>query len=166
MTNVTFKGNPVPLEGEFSKVGDKAPPFSLVNADLEDVSLGAFAGKKKILTINPSYDTGVCARAAATFNQRASALKNTVVLMISADLPFAQKRFCGTEGLKNLVSLSMMRDKRFARDYGVLIAAGPLAGVTARAVLVLDENDKVIYTQLVGEIGNEPDYDAALASAR
>jgi thiol peroxidase len=166
MSTVTFKGSSTPLEGEFPKTGAKAPPFSLVSGALEDVSLAAYAGKKKILTINPSYDTGVCAKAAATFNQRASALKNTVVLMISADLPFAQKRFCSAEGLENVVSLSMMRDKRFARDYGVLIGAGPLAGVTARAVVVLDENDKVLYTQLVGEITDEPDYDAALAAVK
>jgi thioredoxin-dependent peroxiredoxin len=166
MTTVTFKGNPMPVEGQLPKVGTKAPAFSLVTAGLEDVSLSAYAGKKKILTINPSYDTGVCAKAAATFNQRAAALKDTVVLMISADLPFAQKRFCSAEGLETVISLSMMRDKNFGRDYGVLIGAGPLAGVTARAVVVLDQNDSVVYTQLVGEITDEPDYDAALAAAK
>jgi len=166
MTTVTLKGNVVPLEGELLRVGAKAPPFTLVTAGLEDVSLTAYSGKKKILTINPSYDTGVCAKAAATFNQRAGSLTNTVVLMISADLPFAQKRFCSAEGIENVVSLSMMRNKDFARDYGLLLGAGPLAGLTARAVVVLDESDTVIYRQLVGEITDEPDYDAALAAAR
>lgn len=166
MTTVTFKGNAVPLEGSFPKVGETAPDFSLVNANLEDVSLAAYAGKKKVLTINPSYDTGVCAKTAATFNRRAAEVPDLVVLTISADLPFAQKRFCSAEGLDNVISLSMMRDKAFARAYGVLIAGGPMAGLTARAVVALDGNNKVLHAQLVSEITNEPDYDAALAAVK
>ncbi len=164
MGSVTFKGNPVPVEGTFPSVGDKAPAFTLVNGKLEDVGLASFAGKKKVLTINPSYDTPVCAKAAREFNTRVASKQGTVVLAISADLPFAQGRFCSAEGIEGVVTLSSFRSQTFAKDYGVLIASGPLAGLTARAVLVVDEHDKVVHAQLVPEIANEPDYEAALAA--
>jgi thiol peroxidase len=166
MANVTLKGNPVSLNGDLPAVGSQAPDFSLVGADLGDVSLASFKGKKKILSIVPSLDTPTCATSTRRFNEEAARLDDTVVLVISADLPFASKRFCATEGLENVQTLSMMRAKHFAKDYGMLITDGPLAGITARAIVVLDENDKVTYTQLVGEIGDEPDYQAALAALK
>jgi thioredoxin-dependent peroxiredoxin len=162
MAQVTFKGNPVQTNGELPPVGAKAPAFKLTGADLKDVSLEDYRGKRKVLNIVPSLDTPTCATSTRRFNKEASSLPNAVVLVVSADLPFAAKRFCTTEGLTNVVTLSLMRDKNFAKDYGVLIQDGPLQGVTARAVVVLDENDKVVYRQLVPEISQEPDYDAAL----
>lgn len=166
MAQTTFGGNPVKLQGEFPGVGAPAPDFSLVAADLKDVSLRDFAGRKKVLNIVPSLDTPVCATSTRKFNESAGSLPNTVVLVISADLPFAMKRFCETEGLKNVVSLSTMRGREFMQKYGVGIAEGPLAGLTARAVVVVDENDKVIYTEMVPDIKNEPNYDAALAALK
>jgi thiol peroxidase len=166
MAQVTLKGNPIHTNGELPAVGAKAPDFKLTSGDLKDVSLADYRGKKKILNIVPSLDTSVCATSTRKFNQSAGQLPNTVVLVVSADLPFASKRFCTTEGLQNVVPLSLMRDKGFAKDYGVLIQDGPLAGICARAVVVVDENDKVVYRQLVPEIGQEPDYDKALAAAR
>ncbi|HNS98784.1 MAG TPA: thiol peroxidase [Polyangiaceae bacterium] len=166
MSKVTFHGNPATLEGKFPSPGDKAPPFTLVNGKLENMDLTSFSGKKKVLTINPSYDTPVCAKAAREFNTRAATINDAVVLAISADLPFAQGRFCTAEGIEGVVPLSAFRSPTFAKDYGVLITDGPLAGLTARAVVVIDENDKVIYSELVGEIVNEPNYEAALASLR
>jgi thiol peroxidase len=166
MAQVTLKGNPFHTSGELPAVGAKAPAFKLTTGDLKDVGLDDYKGKKKILNIVPSLDTPTCATSTRKFNKEAGALANTVVLVVSADLPFAAKRFCTTEGLQNVVPLSLMRDKKFAQDYGVLLTDGPLAGVTARAVVVVDENDKVIYRQLVGEIANEPDYDAALKAVR
>jgi thioredoxin-dependent peroxiredoxin len=165
MANITLKGNPIHTSGDLPVVGARAPDFRLVAGDLTDVSLGAYRGKRKILNIVPSLDTPVCAISTRKFNERAGALPNTVVLVISGDLPFAQKRFCTTEGLENVVPLSMMRSKDFAKDYGVLIQDGPLAGLSARAVVVLDADDKVAYRQLVPEIAQEPDYDAALRAA-
>ena len=162
MTTVTFSGNPVQLKGALPTVGATAPAFTLTAADLSDKTLADFAGKRKVLNIFPSIDTGVCQQSVRTFNQRASALNNTVVLCISADLPFAQARFCGAEGLDNVVTLSSFRSS-FAQDYGVALADGALRGLTARAVVVLDENDKVLHVGLVPEITQEPDYDAALA---
>lgn len=164
MSKVTFHGNPVRIDGRFPGVGAHAPDFTLVGKDLADVGLSAFAGKRKLLNIFPSVDTGVCATALRRFNELASRPQNAVVLGISADLPFAQARFCGAEGLERVVMLSTMRGRAFLEDYGVAIADGPLAGLAARAVVVLDANDKVIHAQLVGEIGDEPDYDAALAA--
>ena len=134
--------------------------------DLSDVALSQFAGSRKVLNIFPSIDTGVCAASVRKFNQLASELNNTVVLCISADLPFAQSRFCGAEGLNNVVTLSTLRGAQFLADYGVAISAGPLAGLAARAVVVIDENDQVVYSQLVNEITEEPDYDAALAALK
>ena len=164
MSQVTLHGNPVRVEGRFPAVGEQARPFTLVGKDLADVPLSAFAGKRKLLNIFPSVDTGVCATALRRFNELASKPDNTVVLGISADLPFAQARFCGAEGLERVVMLSTMRGRAFLENYGVAIADGPLAGLAARAVVVLDADDRVVYAQLVGEIGEEPDYDAALAA--
>lgn len=161
MATITFKGGPVELSGELPSVGADAPPFTLVGADLQEKSLADFPGKK-VLTINPSYDTGVCQKAASTFNSKAAG-KDVSVLMISADLPFAQKRFCSAEGIEGVTSLSTFRSS-FSDDYGVTMKGGPLQGLTARAVLVVDENNKVIYSELVPEIVEEPNYDAALAA--
>jgi thiol peroxidase len=162
MAQITFHDNPVHTSGDLPAVGQTAPAFSLTAADLSDKTLADFAGKRKVLNIFPSVDTGVCAQSVRTFNQRASSLDNAVVLCISADLPFAQARFCGAEGLDNVVNLSTFRSS-FAADYGVALTDSPLRGLTARAVMVLDENDKVLHSELVAEIANEPDYDAALA---
>ncbi|HEX7813566.1 thiol peroxidase [Dyella sp.] len=164
MATVTLKGNPIHVDGALPAAGNHAPTFSLVAKDLKDVSLADYAGKRKILNIFPSIDTPTCATSVRHFNQDAAALDNTVVLCISADLPFAQARFCGAEGLANVVTLSTMRGGQFLKDYGVAIADGPLAGVAARAVVVLDEHDKVLHSELVSEIAHEPDYAAALKS--
>jgi len=164
MATTHLKGNPVNTSGNLPAVGSPAPGFRLTGGNLADVGLEAFAGKRKVLNIVPSLDTAVCAASARFFNQAAASLDHTAVLVISADLPFAQGRFCSTEGLANVTPLSMMRDRDFARDYGVLQIDGPLAGLCARAVVVLDENDVVLYTQLVDEITTEPDYEAALAA--
>ncbi len=161
---VTLGGNPISVAGNFPKVGDTAPDFKLVSGDLSEVSLSDFAGKKKLLNIVPSLDTGVCAMSTKKFND--AAVEGVVTLVISADLPFAQGRFCGAEGTKNVVTLSTMRGTEFKRNYGVDITDGPLAGVTARAVVVLDENNKVLYSELVPEIKNEPNYEAALAALK
>jgi thiol peroxidase len=163
---VTLAGNPINVEGRFPRPGDKAPDFRLVDKDLKDVSLKDYAGRRKVLNIVPSLDTPVCAQSTRVFNQRASEAKNTVVLVIAADLPFAMSRFCGAEGLANVVTLSTMRSAEFKRNYGVDITSGPIAGVTARAVVVLDENDKVLHSELVPEIKQEPNYDAALAALK
>ena len=165
MAKITLKGNPFSTNGDLPAKGSQAPDFSLVDADMKDVGLAAFKGKKKILTINPSLDTPVCQAAARKFNEQAAQLADTVVLVVTADLPFAQKRFCEAEGLSNVKTLSMMRSKNFGKDYGVLIQDGPLAGITARAIVVLDAADEVVHTQLVSEIADEPDYAAALRAA-
>jgi thiol peroxidase len=161
---VTLAGTPIKVEGNFPKIGEKAPAFSLVNKDLKDATLADFAGKKKVLNIVPSLDTPVCAMSTRKFNEKASNMANTVVLIIAADLPFAMSRFCDVEGLDKVVTLSTMRGSEFMKDYGVAITDSPLAGVTARAVVVLDENDRVIYAELVPEIKDEPNYDAVLAA--
>jgi thiol peroxidase len=166
MTAVTLKGNPVTLSGTFPSVGQTAPQFSLVTKDLKDVGLNDFAGKRKVLNIVPSLDTAVCATSTRKFNESASKLNNTVVLVISADLPFAMSRFCVAEGLENVTTLSLMRGRDFMRNYGVEITNTALSGVTARAVVVLDENNKVIHAELVSEITQEPNYDAALAALK
>ena len=166
MAQVTLKGNPIHTNGELPQVGAKAPDFKLTGGDLKDVSLADYHGKRKVLNIVPSLDTPTCATSTRKFNEAASKLPNTVVLVISADLPFAAKRFCTVEGLQNVVPLSLMRDKSFAKDYGVLIQDGGLAGLCARAVVVLDEGDNVVYRQLVPEIGQEPDYDKAIAATK
>lgn len=161
-TAVTLGGAPLTLFGAFPTVGQAAPAFTLVNKELQDVTLQSFAGKRKVLNIVPSLDTAVCATSTRKFNEAASKLDNTVVLVISADLPFAMSRFCVAEGLDNVVTLSLMRGRDFMRNYGVKIADTKLAGVTARAVLVLDVNDKVIHAELVDDITHEPNYDEAL----
>lgn len=166
MSDVTLRGNPIQVVGDFPQPGSQAKPFRLVAGDLSDVGLEAYAGKRKVLNIFPSIDTPTCATSVRKFNAQAEQLDNVVVLCISADLPFAQARFCGAEGLKNVVNLSTMRGREFLTDYGVAIADGPLAGVSARAVVVLDENDKVLHSERVSEIGKEPDYDAALAALK
>lgn len=164
MATITFKGNPVNTNGDLPAVGAAAPDFKLVTADLKDVTLADFAGKKKLISIVPSLDTSVCALSTRKLNEESKQHPNAVVLIVSTDLPFAQKRFCDNEGLNNVVPLSMMRSRNFAKDYGVLQESGPLAGLTARAVVVLDENNRVRYTELVPEIAQEPDYNAALAA--
>lgn len=161
---VTLGGNPTEVSGNFPAKGDQAPAFSLVGKDLADVTLAGLAGKRKILNIFPSIDTPTCATSVRKFNQTANDAANTAVLCISADLPFAQARFCGAEGLANVQTLSTMRGRDFLEAYGVAIKTGPLTGVSARAVVVLDENDRVLHSELVGEIANEPDYAAALAA--
>ncbi|MCF8192533.1 MAG: thiol peroxidase [Burkholderiales bacterium] len=164
MATVTLQGNPLQLTGNVPSAGSAAPAFSLTDKSLNDVSLKDFAGKRKVLNIVPSLDTPTCQKSTRVFNEKASGLSNTVVLVIAADLPFAMSRFCGAEGLNNVHTLSTFRNHAFHTDYGVQIADGPLRGLTARAVLVLDENDSVLHSQLVGEIADEPDYDAALAA--
>ena len=166
MATVTLKGTPFHTIGELPALGAKAPDFRLVDGDLKDVTLANYRGKKKVLNIVPSLDTPTCATSTRKFNEKAGSLSNTVVLVISADLPFAAKRFCTTEGLANVHPLALMRSRDFAKDYGVLLTDGPLAGITARAVVVLDENDKVIHRELVTEISQEPNYDAALKAVR
>jgi len=163
---VAFKGNPVETEGALPAKGTQAPDFTLTNAGLEDVGLKAFAGKRKILNIVPSLDTGVCALSARTFNAQVSGMTDTVLLTISADLPFASKRFCDAEKLANVITLSTFRSPAFGKAYGVQIMAGPLAGLMARAVLVLDAQNKALHAELVPEITREPDYEAALRALR
>ena len=159
---VTLGGKPFQLSGSFPQQGQTAPAFVLVGKDLADVPLSSFAGQNKILNIFPSIDTPTCATSVRKFNQKASELPNTVVLCISADLPFAQSRFCAAEGLEKVITLSTMRGHHFLETYGVALNNGPLAGLAARAVVVLDGNDRVLHSQLVAEIKDEPDYDAAL----
>lgn len=162
MAETKFKGNPVHTTGALPTKGSKAPDFVLVDNALGEKRLADFAGKKKVLTINPSYDTAVCQTTARSFNAQA-AKTDAVVLVISADLPFAQKRFCTAEGLSGVTPLSSFRSS-FGKDYGLTLEDGPLKGLTARAVLVLDENDVVQHVELVADIVNEPDYAAALAA--
>ena len=164
MATITLKGDEIHTNGELPPVGSAAPDFKLVTKDLADVNLAAYKGKKKLLNIVPSLDTSVCATSTRKFNEYAKGRNDLVIMVVSADLPFAQSRFCNTEGIDNVIALSMMRSRNFAKDYGVLIQDGPLAGITARAVVVLDEYDKVMYTELVPEIGEEPDYERALAA--
>lgn len=163
VATVQLGENTVKLNGELPKPGTKAPDFTLVNTELRDVSLHGFSGKKKLLNIVPSLDTPTCALSTKKFNEHAKAHEDTVMLMISADLPFAQKRFCGNENLANVIPLSLLRGREdFARGYGVMIDEGSLRGLTARAVVVIDANDKIVYTELVENVGDEPDYNAAL----
>ncbi|MBN6711563.1 thiol peroxidase [Haemophilus haemoglobinophilus] len=163
MAQITLAGNPIEVSGNFAKVGDKIENFVLVNKELAEIALADFAGKRKVLNIFPSIDTGICAMSVRKFNQEAANLDNTVVLCISADLPFAQGRFCGAEGIESAVTLSTFRNKELHRTLGVDISTGPLAGLTARAVVVLDEDNKVLHSELVPEIKQEPNYEAALA---
>ena len=162
MATVTLKGSKVKVGGNLPAPGDAAPDFSLTGKDLADVSLAAFAGKRKVLNIVPSLDTPTCQQSTRVFNEKASAMKNAVVLVIAADLPFAMSRFCGAEGLDNVVTLSTFRGHDFHNKYGVDVLDGPLKGLTARAVVVLDKNNNVLHSELVPEIASEPDYQAAL----
>ena len=164
MTQITLAGNPIEVAGNFPAVNSQVENFTLVSNGLENVELANFAGKRKVLNIFPSIDTGICATSVRVFNQKAANLANTVVLCISADLPFAQARFCGAEGIENVQTLSTFRNKDLHDVLGVNIATGPLAGLTARAVIVLDENNKVLHSELGPEIKQEPNYDAALAA--
>ncbi|MEQ6886389.1 thiol peroxidase [Salicola sp. Rm-C-2C1-2] len=162
MAQVTLGGNPVEVSGSLPQPGDTAPDFTLTNPDMEEKTLSDWQSQRKILNIIPSVDTGVCAASTRTFNEKASGLDNTVVLVISADLPFAAARFCGAEGLNNVLPLSCFRNDSFREDYGVNLISGPFSGLCARAVVVLDGNNQVLHSQLAPEIGEEPDYDAAL----
>ena len=162
MATVTLGGEPIAVSGNFPRPGDAAHSFMLVDKDLKDVSLSAFWGKRKILNIVPSLDTPVCQASARKFNEAAGAIPNTVVLVISADLPFAQARYCGAEGLDNVITLSTMRGRDFHKQYGVMIMDPPLSGLLARAIVVLDERDKVIHTEMVSAIEKEPNYDAVV----
>lgn len=163
MATITFQGNPLHTSGELPEAGTKAPDFILVNNKLADVTLKTYAGKKKVLNIVPSLDTPTCAASTRKFNEKAAHLYNTVVLVISADLPFAQCRFCEVEDLKHVIPLSTFRSD-FADDYGVKLVDTFLAGLTARAVIIIDEHDNIVYTQLVSELANEPDYESVLAA--
>ncbi len=162
-SSVMLKGNPVDVAGNLPQIGSTAPNFTLVNSELADVTLDSFAGKRKVLNLFPSVDTPTCASSVREFNKRAGSLDNTVVINISADLPFAQKRFCAAEGIENVINLSTMRGRDFLMNYGVLLFSSKLAGLAARAVIILDENDVVKYIELVPEITQEPNYDAAIA---
>jgi thiol peroxidase len=166
MATITFKGSPVHTCGDLPRVGSQAPDFRLTKNDLADVTLSDFAGKKKLLNIVPSLDTGVCAASTRRFNQEAANLKDAAVIVVSNDLPFAQKRFCESEGIQNVLAVSELRARQFGEDYGVRIIDGPMAGLLSRAVVVLDQNDRVLYTEQVPDIGREPDYDKALAALK
>lgn len=165
-STVTLKGNPVEVGGNLPQKGQNAPDFKLADKSRNLLSLADFAGKRKVLNIFPSIDTPTCAMSVRAFNQKAGGLDDTVVLCISADLPFAQSRFCGAEGIENVVNLSTFRSPDFAENYGVAIQTSSLAGLTARAVVVLDENNKVLHSELVSEIADEPNYDAAMAALK
>jgi thioredoxin-dependent peroxiredoxin len=164
MASITLKGSPVETSGELPRVGSKAKDFTLVKADLSETNLASYAGRKVVLNIFPSIDTPVCALSVRRFNTEVSKRENTVVLCISADLPFAHKRFCGAEGLENVITLSTFRNQSFGKDYGVVMTTGPLKGLMSRAVVVIGTDGVVKYTEQVSEISQEPDYDAALAA--
>lgn len=166
MSTITLRGDPVKTVGSLPETGSDAPAFTLVKADLSEVSLKDFAGRRLVLNIFPSVDTATCAMSVRTFNAQAGQLDNTAVLCVSADLPFALGRFCGAEGIANVAVASVFRAPGFGQDYGVLLSTGPLRGVLSRAVVVIDGKGKVIYTEQVAELANEPDYDAALAALK
>jgi len=166
MADITLKGNPIHTKGSLPEVGSKAPDFKLTNGELSEKSLNDYKGKKVVLNIFPSVDTGTCAASVRKFNQEAAGLDNTAVLCISRDLPFAQSRFCAAEGLKNVETLSEFRDTNFSDAYQVRITDGPLAGLMSRAVVVLNEDGNVVYTEQVPEIVDEPNYENALASLK
>ena len=164
MANITFKGNTVNTNGDLPAIGASAPGFNLINSQLSEVKLSDYKGKNVVLNIFPSLDTGTCAASVRQFNKEVTALENTVVLGISADLPFAAGRFCSAEGIENVVTLSTFRDTAFASDYGLLMTDGPLKGLLARAVVVVNPEGKIVYTELVPEIAHEPDYNSAINS--
>ena len=163
MAQITLKGNPIHTNGELPAVGTAAPSFTLTRKDLSEISLGDFKGQRIVLNIFPSIDTPTCATSVRTFNARASQAANTVVLCVSPDLPFAAGRFCAAEGLDKVVPASAFRNLEFGQAYGVTVIDGPLRGLLARSVVVINEAGKVVYTQLVAETASEPNYDAALA---
>ncbi len=164
MASITLKGNTIHTSGNLPANGAAAPDFKLVKSDLSELTLSEMKGKKVLLNVFPSLDTAVCASSVRKFNEKAAALENTVVLSVSKDLPFAMSRFCSTEGIENVVSLSAFRDSEFGEKYGLTITDGPLAGLLARSVVVVDEDGTVVYSELVPEIVQEPDYDKALAA--
>ncbi|CAA6828736.1 MAG: Thiol peroxidase, Tpx-type (EC [uncultured Thiotrichaceae bacterium] len=164
MATITLHDDEINTNGDLPEVGTTAPAATLTDGELNDVTLDSFAGKKKLLNIVPSLDTGICAISTKKFNDAAAAHEDTVFLTISADLPFAMGRFCEAENIDQVKTLSMMRDRNFAKDYGVLITDGPLAGITARAVVVMDADNNITYTELVPEIAQEPDYESAIAA--
>lgn len=164
MATITLSGNEIHTAGELPAVGSAAPGFTLTSTKLGNLSLSDYQGKRVVLNIFPSIDTGVCALSTRRFNEEAQSLENTVILCVSKDLPFAHARFCGAEGLENVVPASEFRDNKFSSDYGVTITDGPMAGLMSRAVVVLDESGKVVYTEQVPEIGQEPNYAAAIES--
>ena len=164
MAKITLKGNEVNTNSEIVSVGSPAPDFILVDSDLNDVSLSNFGGKNKILSIVPSLDTPVCQKSTVIFNNKVSEIKDTVMLIISSDLPFAMKRFCTDESLDNVLPMSMMRSRNFAKDYGVLLVDGPLSGITTRAIVTISKDNTILHTELVSEIANEPNYQAAIGS--
>lgn len=164
MATLSLQGQELHSNGELPAVGTRAPDFTLVNGKLENCTLESFTGRKKLISIVPSLDTSVCATSTKRFNDLAKERDDIVVLIVSADLPFAQERFCGVENTRNVVTLSMMRSRNFAKDYGVLLTDGPLEGITARAVVVLDEGNNVVYGELVPDIASEPNYEAAIAA--
>jgi thiol peroxidase len=164
MASITFKGQPIHTCGELPKIGDEAPDFTLVKSDLSEAKLSDFRGKYVVLNIFPSLDTDVCASSVRRFNKEAASLKNTIVLCISADLPFAARRFCTTEGIENVITLSTFRNPSFGEKYGLTIVDGPMKGLLARAVIVVNPEGKIVYKELVPEIAQEPDYNSAINS--
>ncbi|MDA3870539.1 MAG: thiol peroxidase [Gammaproteobacteria bacterium] len=164
MANITLEVNPIHTNGDLPEISDDAPAVILVDKDLNDVGLDQYKSRKKLLNIVPSIDTGVCAASTIKFNEQAAGLSDSIVLVVSADLPFAQARFVQENNIEHVTMLSMMRNRNFAQDYGVLITDGPLAGIAARAVVVLDEKNRVLYTEMVPEISQEPDYESAMSA--
>ena len=166
MAKITLKGNEVNTNSDIVTKGSIAPDFILVDSDLQDVNLSSFDGKNKILSIVPSLDTPVCQKSTLVFNEKVAELDDTVMLIVSSDLPFAMKRFCSSESLENVVPVSMMRSRNFAKDYGVLLVDGPLSGITTRAIVTISKDNKVLHSELVTEIADEPNYQAALDSIK
>ena len=166
MAKLTLKGNEVNTNSEIVQTGQEAPDFTLVDSDLNDVNLASYEGKNKVLSIVPSLDTPVCQKSTLVFNEKVAELDDTVMLIVSSDLPFAMKRFCTNESLDNVIPVSMMRSRNFAKDYGVLLIDGPLSGITSRAVVVISKDNKILHSELVSEIANEPNYQAALDSLK
>ncbi len=166
MAKITLKGHEVNTNSEIVSAGSAAPDFLLVDSDLNDVNLASFEGKNKILSIVPSLDTPICQKSTLIFNDKVSNLDDTVMLIVSSDLPFAMKRFCSSESLDNVLPVSMMRSRNFAKDYGVLLVDGPLSGITTRAIVTISKDNKILHSELVSEIANEPNYQAALDSIK
>ena len=166
MAKITLKGSEVNTNSDIVAIGSNAPDFILVNSDLQDVNLSSFDGKNKILSIVPSLDTPVCQKSTLVFNNKVAGIDDTVMLIVSSDLPFAMKRFCSSESLTNVMPVSMMRSRNFAKDYGVLLVDGPLSGITTRAIVTISKDNKVLHSELVTEIADEPNYQAALDSIK